>query len=166
MALGVDASDRVYVLWNANRVKYGPQRIYFASSANGGATWSAARDLSAAPAGTNHAFPALVAGATGDVRVAWMDDRNGFDAGGDDPAARWNVYYRSSTDGGATFSGEVQLSAFVSGFTYKLATPKDGFLQPYGDYFELDISAGKTVALWGEGNSYAGPGNIWFSRQQ
>ena len=106
-----------------------------------------------------------LSGATGDVRLAWMDDRNGFDAGGDDPNARWNVYYRSSTDGGATFSGEAKLSAFVSGYTYKLATPKDGFLQPYGDYFELDISAGKTVALWGEGNSYTGPGNIWLARQ-
>ena len=66
-----------------------------------------------------------------------------------------------------TWSSELKLSAFVSGFTYKFATPKDGYLQPYGDYFEMDIdSNGKTVALWGEGNSYVGPGNVWFARQQ
>jgi hypothetical protein len=165
MALGVDGADRVYVLWNANRVKYGPQRMYFARSIDGASTWSTARDVSQAPAGSNNAFPSLVAGAAGDVRIAWMDDRNGFDGGGDDPAARWNVYYRSSTDAGATWSGEAKLSAYVAGYTYKLATPKDGFLQPYGDYFEMDIAAGRTVAIWGEGNSYTGPGNIWFARQ-
>jgi len=166
MALGLDTSDHVYVLWNANRVKYGPQRLFFKSSADG-VNWSAAADVSGAPVGANNAFPALVATGNGDVRIAWMDDRNGFDAGSNDPNARWNTYYRSSTDRGATWSDESKLSAFVTGYTYKLATPKDGYLQPYGDYFEMDIdSNGKTVAIWGEGNSYVGPGNVWFARQQ
>ena len=41
----------------------------------------------------------------------------------------------------------------------------DGFGEPYGDYFEIDIDgAGKTHALWGEGPSYAGPGNVWYAR--
>ena len=83
----------------------------------------------------------------------------------DYPDARWNTYYRYSTDGGVTWSEEAQLSAFVSGYDYKLATPGDGYLQPYGDYFELDISSGETVAVWGEGNSYIGPGNVWFARE-
>jgi len=166
MALGLDASDRVYVLWNATKVKYGPQRVYFAQSTDG-LKWSPMLDVSRAPVGANNAFPALVATGNGDVRIAWMDDRNGFDAGSNDPNARWNTYYRSSTDGGATWSPESKLSAFVPGYTYKLATPRDGYLQPYGDYFEIDIdSHGKTVALWGEGNSYVGPGNVWFARQQ
>jgi hypothetical protein len=166
MALAIDSSDKIYVLWNANRVKYAPQRAYFESSIDGGAHWSDPLDISLAPAGTNHAFPALVAGAAGDIRIAWMDDRNGFDAGGNDPNARWNTYDRRSTNGGATWSTEAKLSAFVAGFTYKLATPRDGFLQPYGDYFEIDIdNLGRTVALWGEGNSYAGPGNVWFTRR-
>ncbi len=166
MALGIDGADRVYVLWQANRVKYGPQRLFFARSTDG-AHWSAALDVSRAPVGSNNAFPALVATGSGDVRIAWMDDRNGFDAGSNDPNARWNTYYRSSTDGGSTWSAESKLSSVVAGYAYQLATPKDGFLEPYGDYFEMDIdSHGKTVALWGEGNSYAGPGNIWFARQQ
>jgi hypothetical protein len=166
MALGVDASDRVYVLWNANRVKYGPQRVYFARSIDGAQSWSAAQDVSLAPTGSNNAFPALVATGAGDVRIGWMDDRNGFDTGGNDPNARWNTYYRSSTDSGTTWTAESKLSAFVAGYTYKIAAPRDGYLQPYGDYFEMDIdSDGKTVAIWGEGNSYVGPGNVWFARQ-
>ncbi len=167
MALGIGADDRLYVLWHANRTASEPQRMYFAQSADGGTHWSSAVDVSTAVSGTNHAFPAIVAGAAGDVRIAWMDDRNGPDAGGDDPNARWNPYYRSSTDGGATWSAEVRLSAFVGGYSYKFATPLPGFLQPYGDYFELDINAtGKTVAIWGEGNSYVGPGNVWYALQQ
>ena len=96
-----------------------------------------------------------------------MDDRNGFDPGDNSADARWNTNYRSSADGGATWSSEVQLSAYVPGYTYKLATPAEGYLQPYGDYFEIDINdAGQTVAVWGEGNSYFGPGNIWYARGQ
>lgn len=164
MALGVDGRDRVYVLWNANRVKYGVQRMYFARSVDGGATWSAPADVSRAPVGANNLFPALVARGDGDVRIAWQDDRNGFDPGGDDPAARWNTYYRSSTDGGRTWSPEVQLSAFVPGYAYK---QPEGYAEPYGDYFELDLDgAGRTHALWGEGRSYDGPGNIWYARQR
>jgi hypothetical protein len=98
------------------------------------------------------------------VHIAWQDDRNGLDAGGDDPSARWNTYYRQSRDGGSNWSAETQLFAFVAGYSYKFSTPDDGYLQPYGDYFELDINqAGDTVALWGEGNSYFGPGNIWYA---
>jgi hypothetical protein len=140
--------------------------MLFARSTNKGATWSRPVDVSLATGGTNNVFPALVAGGRNDVRIAWQDDRNGFDAGGNDPNARWNTYYRSSRDGGATWSAEAKLSAFVLGYAYKFATPNDGYLQPYGDYFEIDIdSDNDTVALWGEGNSYFGPGNVWYAAE-
>jgi hypothetical protein len=165
MALGIDALDRVYVLYNANRVKFGVNRMFFARSTDGAATWDRRQDVSPAPTGSNNLFPALVARGQADVRIAWMDDRNGFDTGNDDPNARWNVYYRSSANGGASWSPEAQLSQFVADYVYKFATPKEGFAEPYGDYFELDIDgAGATQAIWGEGPSYNGPGNIWYAR--
>jgi hypothetical protein len=167
MAIGVDDANRVYVLWNANRARYAPNRLFFARSTDQGVTWTDRADVSPAPSGVNNVFPALVAAGNGDVRIAWQDDRNGFDAGGDDPNARWNTYYRRSSDGGLSWSPETKLSAFSPGYTYKFATPADGYLQPYGDYFELDIGAGgKTMAVWGEGNSYTGPGNVWFAAEQ
>jgi hypothetical protein len=165
MALGIDAKDRIYVAWDAAHSSSGIQRLYFARSVDRAATWSTAADVSLAPTGSNHLFPALAARGDGDVRIGWMDDRNGFDTGAEDPNARWNVYYRSSADGGASWSAEAKLSQYVAGFSYKYATPKDGFAEPYGDYFELDIDgAGQTHAIWGEGPSYVGPGNVWYAR--
>lgn len=164
MTVAVDARDRVYVLYNASDAKYGRNRMRFRRSTDGGATWSPRQDVSLAPSGANNLFPALVARGNGDLRIAWQDDRNGFDAGGDDPGARWNTYYRSSPDGGRTWLPEVTLSQFAPGYGYKFA---NGYLEPYGDYFELDLDgAGKVHALWGEGPSYAGPGNVWYARER
>jgi len=113
-------------------------RIFFAKSADGGATWSAKTDVSTAPVGVAHAFPALAATGSGDVRIAWMDNRGGL----------WNTYYRRSTNGGSTWSSEVDLSTYVSGYTY---IQSGGFNFPFGDYFEMDIdSQGNTQAIWGE----------------
>jgi hypothetical protein len=160
LTLAVDARDRVYVLYNGGRVKNGPNRVFFARSDDGARTWVARSDVSRAPAGSNNLFPAIAARGNGDVRIAWIDDREGFDAGGGDPSARWNTYYRTSAHAGASWSPESQLSAYVPGYTYGFP---DGFLQPYGDYMELDVDgSGNTHAIWGEGPSYDGPGNVWY----
>jgi hypothetical protein len=95
--------------------------MYFARSVDGAATWSARTDVSLASSSSNHLFPALAARGDGDVRIAWMDDRNGFDTGAEDPNGRWNVYYRSSTNGSASWSAEAKLSQYVPGYSYKRA---------------------------------------------
>ncbi len=153
ITMASDAADTLYALWNAGEVDKGPERIYFAKSTDAGTTWSPRLDVSAAPAGANHAFPAITAGAADNVRISWMDER----AGG-----LWNTYYRSSTNGGATWSPEVDLSTFVAGFSYIFP---DGFNFPFGDYYELDIDdRGTTHAIWGEGLNYDSPGSIWYTR--
>ena len=147
-----DAAGTLYALWNSGVVDKGAERIYFASSTTAGATWSPKVDVSAAPAGVEHAFPAIVGGSDGDVRIAWMDSRN---------LPLWNTYYRSSTNGGATWSAEKQMSSYVRGYSY---IQRDGFSFPFGDYFEMDIdSHGQTQAVWGEGLNYKSPGSIWYS---
>jgi hypothetical protein len=149
-----DAAGTLYALWNAGSVDKGPERIYFAKSTDSGATWSARVDVSAAPTSAAHAFPAIVAGSAGDVRIAWMDAR----AAG----ALWNTYYRRSKDGGATWTAETDLSTSVAGLDY---IKPDGFSYPFGDYFEIDIDdRGTTHAIWGEGLNYDGPGSIWYTR--
>jgi hypothetical protein len=74
----------------------------------------------------------------------------------------WNVYYRSSADGGNTWSAEADVSTFVSGFSY---IQPDGFGFPFGDYYEVAIGdRGVTHAVFGEGLNYDTPGSIWYVR--
>jgi hypothetical protein len=163
LTLAIDARDRVYVLYDASPSKNAVNRMRFARSDDGGATWVARKDVSLAPPGANNLFPAIVAPGSGDVRIAWMDDRRGHDPGADDPSARWNTYYRTSTNAGASWSAETVLSGYASGYPYLFP---DGFLEPYGDYMELDVDGdGKTHAVWGAGPSYDGPGNVWYAGQ-
>jgi len=152
-AMTTDAAGKLYLLWNAGTVGFGPERIYFSSSLDG-VNWTPKLDISSAPAGVDHAFPAIVAGGAGDVRVAWMDQRNN---------PHWNVYYQTSGDGGATWSTETTLSTDVAGYTYIFS---DGFRFPFGDYFDLAIDyLGHTQACWGEGYDYLTPGAVWYTRQ-
>lgn len=152
MTLRVGSDDSVYLLWNStpDQTDYAPERIWFARSTDHGATYSARMDVSLAPAGVEHSFPAVTVGTTaGDVRISWMDTRTGA----------WQVYERASDDGGASWGAEVRVSSFVPGYSYLTTS---GFALPYGDYMSLSVDArGRTQAVWGEGPSYQGPGNIW-----
>src|ERR1035438_367734 len=76
IALTSDAAGTLYALWSAGSAALGPQRIYFSSSTNGGENWLPRISVSYAEPGVEHAFPAIVAGNTGDVRIAWMDSRS------------------------------------------------------------------------------------------
>jgi hypothetical protein len=152
VAMASDESGTLYALWNSGNRAGQPQRIYFSSSTTAGATWSAKSEVSAAKAGVEHAFPAIVAGSAGDVRIAWMDRRN---------SSLWNTFYRNSTNGGATWSAETRVSAYIKGYRY--IKPK-GFSFPFGDYFGMSIdNRGQTQVVWGEGLNYETPGSIWYS---
>jgi hypothetical protein len=75
----------------------------------------------------------------------------------------WNVWYRASTNGGATWSAPALISDSTGGAPYKTAA---GFGEPYGDYGEAAITnGGKFIGIWGEGPSYTGPGGVWLNRQ-
>ncbi len=152
ISLASDAGGTLYALWSAGSKKLGPQRIYFSASTNGGENWLPRKSVASVDLGVEHAFPAIVAGSTGDVRVAWMDSRK---------APYWNTYYRSSSNGGATWSEEIRLSRYVPGFKY---IAKTGFRFPFGDYFGMAIdNHGDTHVVWGEGLNYQSPGAIWYA---
>jgi hypothetical protein len=153
MALQVGGDDSVYLLWNgtADQTDFAPARIFFARSSDHGLSFSHRRQVSDAPQGAENAFPSLATGDDGDVRLGWMDTR----------AGSWNVFYRASQDGGAHLGPVTQVSSFVPGYPYLTA---NGFDFPYGDYFSMAVDAdGRTQLAFGEGPSYAGPGNIWVS---
>jgi hypothetical protein len=156
VALTSDADGTLYTLWSAGGSALGPQRIYFSSSTNSGESWLPRSGVSAAGAGVEHAFPAIVAGNAGDVRIAWMDQRGSTSA-----SQNWNTYYRSSSNGGATWGDETQISGYVPGYSY---INQEGFSFPFGDYFGLAIdNHGDTHVVWGEGLNYQSPGSIWHA---
>ncbi len=155
VALASDDAGVIYALWNSGAAAGQPQRIYFSSSTDG-QNWSAKVDVSTAQAGVEHCFPAITAGAAGDVRIAWMDTR--MEA---QNRPLWNTFYRASTNGGATWSPESQLSGPARGYDYILP---GGFLFPFGNLFSIAIDVlGNTQAVWGEGRNYESPGSIWYS---
>ncbi len=157
VALASDTAGTVYAVWNAGAVNGGPERIYFSSSTTAGASWSSRADVSAARQGVEGCFPTIAAGTSGDVRIAWMDTR----AMDSHNHPLWNTYYRSSTNGGATWSAETKLSGPARFYDYVLPT---GFRFPFGDYFSLAIdSDGATHAVWGAGRNYKSPGSIWYT---
>ena len=150
-ALAADDDGDLLIVYNGASRHFGPQTVYARSSNNGGITWSDRVRLSRG--GVNAAFPAAVGVGDDGVRVWFMAQRD----------QRWQVWYRTTDDLGATWSTRERLSDATSGTVYKHPT---GFDEVYGDYGEIAITSdGHTIGVWGEGTSYYGPGGVWFNRQ-
>ncbi len=150
-AVAVDGAGTVYAIYNAPTYDNGAPTVWFRSSSDGGQTWSARTLVSTAAPGSWHAFPAIAAGAAGDVRIDWMDNRTGA----------YNVWYRASSNGGASWSSDVQVSQYLTGYGYITAA---GFAFPYGDYTTINLDpSGRVYLAWGEGPNYLGPGNTFIA---
>jgi Neuraminidase (sialidase) len=151
-AVTADSDGDLVFAFDGATTPLGPQRIFVRTSTDDGATWTRATTVSTV--GRMATAPAAEATGDGDVRL-WFAERR--------PADRWNIWYRRSANGGTTWSTAVRISDASSGAKYKNA---DGFLEFYGDYGEIAVmSNGKTIATWGEGFSWLGPGGSWFARE-
>jgi hypothetical protein len=154
MAMKIGSDDTIYLLWNGtvDQTDFAPERIFFARSTDDGKSYSPRKELSDAPAGVEHCFPALAVGTEeGDVRIGWMDMRTGA----------WNLFSRLSLNSGKDFSSTAQVSGFVPGYPY---LTQAGYGSPYGDYFQMVVDDhNDTQMAFGEGPNYQGPGNIWVA---
>jgi hypothetical protein len=152
--VSADADGDLAYIYVGATVAGGKQRAWVRTSTDEGASWSSRTGLS--PPGEMATNPAIEAVGNDNVRVWFMHTNRGdHDA--------WNVWYRSSRDLGTSWSDPVKISDATSGADYKTA---DGFLDVYGDYGEIAVtSSGKTIAVWGEGFSWLGPGGSWFNRE-
>ncbi len=152
-----DAPGHLVFAFEGPSTDGGAQRVQVSTSADEGRTWSAPTALSAAR--ENATGPRLASAGGGDVRIWYMQT-----SGGDNQDA-WNVWYRSSSDGGQKWSSPVKIDdapAGVAGYVNA-----NGFDEIYGDYGEIAVtSAGKTIGVWGVGFSYTGPGGTWFNLQR
>ena len=96
--------------------------------------------------GQNTIAPTVEAISNGDVRT-WFAVQN--------ETGRWNVFFRRSTDGGATWGARVKFSDAITGAGYKNAS---GFLEFYGDYGEIAVtSEGATIGVWARRSATTAP---------
>jgi hypothetical protein len=150
-AIAIDGSGHMVFAYTFSSVPGGPKTLYVRTSGDG-VRWGAARIV-------NHHgdsnVPQIAAGpVTGDVRLAWQDDRTG----------RFNTWYSRSTDGGVSWGSDVRLSNLGSGASYK--SPK-GYTFTDGDYFGIAVSSsGVAHVIWGEadGSSLYCCGDVWYTK--
>jgi hypothetical protein len=151
-----DSVGHLVFAYEAPTTAGGPQRVYVSASSDAGRTWGAPTALSVA--GEDATGPRLASSGGGNVRVWYMQT-----AGNDNPDA-WNVWYRTSADGGRTWSAPTKIDDAPAGAAGYVTA--NGFGEIYGDYGEIAVTnAGRTIAVWGEGFTYNGPGGTWFNVQ-
>jgi hypothetical protein len=95
-SIEADSSGGVYVVWTDN--VSGDPNICFKRSTDGGATWSGITRLSWTTGLSYN--PRVAAGSGGSVHVVWYDNVTGNS----------EIYYKRSTDGGASWSGLTRLT--------------------------------------------------------
>ncbi len=127
--------------------------IYAIQSSDGGAIWSPPLQVNDDGSdGASHFFPWCVVDPTnGILSVAWYDTRN-------DPGylMRTQIYYAQSTDGGASFSPNLQVTQAASGLDNSSVDYNDEnslenfFSNPnqYGDYTQVSAAGGKVLIGW------------------
>jgi hypothetical protein len=110
----IAASDsNVYVSWWDNRTT-GNNEIFFARSTDNGQTFDEAVNLSNSPGAS---ADNQITAQDNNVYVVWWDNRTG----------NWEVFSRSSTDEGETFSEAVMLQG-IGNSTFRLAPPQPNII--------------------------------------
>ena len=141
----IAASDNnVYVSWWDNRTT-GNNEIFFARSTDNGQTFSEAVNLSNSPGGS---ADNQVTAQDNNVYVAWWDNRTG----------NWEVFSRSSTDGGETFSDAAMLQG-IGNSTFRLAPPQPNIISVDT---ELAASGNNEYVVWWDNKT--GNWEVLFAR--
>jgi hypothetical protein len=154
-------NNRLYVAWTDHRNfnTNGMEAMYSASTDHG-ATWGPPTRLSHDPTRVvrDHISPVLDIDSAGRVHALWLDRRL-------DPANKlFQVWYTSSSDGGATWEPDARVSdAPGLGFDLNVGLPP-GFGNAAGEYWGLDTAGGYVYAAWTDTRN--GEQDIYTSRAQ
>ncbi len=127
-------------------------RIWFASSTDGGVTWSAAKMINNQASLNDQFFPWLnVDPTTGALGVVYYDTVN------DPGRLKTDVWYQSSFDGGQTWRTPLKLTSAQTDETSGSAD----FGNQYGDYIGLSGYAGHFFPSWTDRRNVNGSEEIW-----
>jgi hypothetical protein len=182
-ALAIDGGGTLYLAYQKGQqnVRKSPPVIMLASCSSNctsGSSWKTVgrvddKTASNCPNASCYAlFPNIVGGASaGKISATWMDDRNDSLDGTVDHVDGWNLWYRTSTNGGSTWTTPGQRISSNPPDPNQSQEAAAGFLFPYGDYTGLAVNAScrtqAPVITWGEGHNWVGgasnPGHIEFT---
>jgi BNR repeat-like domain len=109
-AIVVDSSDHIHVVWEDDTT--GNVEIYYKRSTDGGTSWSAARRLTWTSRQSRDS--AVAADSNNALHVVWED-------GGEGSGQEYDIYYKRSTDGGATWEATKRLTWTASSFSPAIA---------------------------------------------
>jgi hypothetical protein len=146
---------RLYLCYaNAANITTSDLNIFVRYSDDDGRTWSQPVQVNDDTGKAVHFFPAIaVDQTTGNVGVAWYDTRNdtGNTSGGrpHKPNTDVEVFAAVSTDGGVTFSPNVQVASGPSNATLN----NDTFGNDFGDYLGLAYSHGILYPAWADNST-------------
>lgn len=143
-SLAVDPTGRIYAAWHDAR--NGDWDVFLRRSTDGGATWSSVLRLNDDPRddGRNQYLPRLGVAPDGRLDAVFYDRRN-------DPAnVRNDVYFTSSSDGGATFAPNLKVTSESSssriGVRYPIVSAQ-GLIE-YGSRMALLSRDSGALAAW------------------
>jgi hypothetical protein len=125
------ADSRLWVVWSSERS--GDADLWYKTSSDRGATWSPATRVTLDPAADLD--PAVTGAADGTLWVVWASDRSGNS----------DIWYKTSSDGGATWSDAAQLTTDPS------SDSQPGITQ---------TSDGTLWVVWASGRS--GSSDVWY----
>jgi len=125
--------------------------IYVRYSDNSGASWSGAVRVNDDAGSASQFLPRLaVDQTTGELGVSWYDTRN-------DPLnVQAELFGAFSTDGGATFTPNVKISARASSEAGADPPPAGYPDLDYGDYTGSSFAAGKLFPAWADNSNSTG----------
>jgi BNR repeat-like domain len=153
-AMVVNSPDTIHVVWYD--FAPGNFELYYKKSTNGGSSWSAKKRITWNSGAST--FPAIVVDPSGNLHVAWSDATSGSA----------EIYYKKSTDGGATWTaGKALATNSVESTTPDLTVDISGHLHlvwsadsPYTSeiYYRKSTDKGATWAAaqrltWNSGDS-------------
>jgi len=156
-------SGNLYAVWCSNDLGAGTPGtfderldIYFSSSKDGGATWSAPRrmnDDDDLEYRADHFDPSIDVAPGGTVVVSWYDGREA------EQNTRTRYYMAVSADGGRTFTANFPVSS--SGFDVgRLSSGASGQFG-IGDYNKTISTAGYAIPVWSDSRNDDGNLNIY-----
>jgi putative cell wall-binding protein len=111
--LAIDRSSNALYLVYQEKQPFGDQDIWFQKSTDGAATWSKPLRVNDDPTGNGvrQHLPHISVAPNGRIDLVWIDHRNSYPSPViPPPRGGVDVYYASSTDGGATFSANRRIT--------------------------------------------------------